>query len=132
MLYDFPTPPQDINLQLYADDVNFYTTVKRTVECRNHPATLLLQKLSRKWKFKFSPAELTPVKTHYFSLMAKESLTKKIKFFGVARDTKLLWKAHIAVVINNCVKIKKNAFSFISKSLYVPFLKPLPFYLKAL
>jgi hypothetical protein len=35
MLYDFPTsppPPQDINLQLYAYDVNFHTTVKRPID----------------------------------------------------------------------------------------------------
>jgi hypothetical protein len=32
MLIDFPTPPPPINLQLYADDVNIYSRVKRPID----------------------------------------------------------------------------------------------------
>jgi hypothetical protein len=32
MLIDIPTPPSDVHLQLYADDVNFYARVKMPID----------------------------------------------------------------------------------------------------
>ena len=62
ILYDFPTSPQDINVLLYADDVNFFTTVHRPID-----AGIILQpyvdkvaKWGRKWKFKFSASNSSP------------------------------------------------------------------------
>jgi hypothetical protein len=78
MLYHFPNPhTQDINLELYVNDVKFYTTVTHPVECRNNPANPTLTKWPnasgnsnsqlRNPPQSFSPTPMTPVKTYYFS-----------------------------------------------------------------
>jgi hypothetical protein len=143
MLYDFPTPPQDINLQLYADDVNFYTTVKRPIdaEITLQPYVDKVAKWGRKWKFKFSASKSSSVVFTRAYKPGEDPLfflngqripnAKKVKFLGLTMDAKLLWKDHIAAVVNNCVKIK-NAFSIISKSSYAPSLKSLATLFKSL
>ena len=134
MLHNFPTPPQDIILQLYADDVNFYTTVKRSIDAETilQPYVDKVAKWGRKWKFKFSASKSSSAVFTRAYIPGEDPLlflngqripnAKKVKFLGIIMDTKLLWKIHIAIVINNCVKIK-NAFSIISKSSYTPSLK---------
>jgi hypothetical protein len=143
MLYNFPTPPHDINLQLYADDVNFFTTVNLSTDAKIilQPYVDKVAKWGCKWKLKFSASKSSSVVFTRAYKHGDDPLlflkgqripnAKKVKFLGITMDVKLLWKDHIAAVINNCVKIK-NAFSIISKSSYVLSLKSLSTLFKSL
>ena len=102
MLYDLSLPPQDISLLLYADDVIFYTSVKRPID-----ADIILQPFIDKWpdgavseNIKFSTSKYSSVvfsRAHklgdnpilFLSGHRIPSATN-VKFLGVTLDSKLL------------------------------------------
>jgi hypothetical protein len=58
-----PPPPPDIYLQLYADNVNFYSRVKKPIDAETvlQPYIGKVARWGREWKFKFSAPKLTSV-----------------------------------------------------------------------
>jgi hypothetical protein len=61
MLYDFPLPPINSKLLLFADDVTIYSKVKRPIEAILQPYLDKVANWGRKWKFKFSAAKSSAV-----------------------------------------------------------------------
>jgi hypothetical protein len=63
MLYDFPLPPINSKLLLFADDVTIYSKVKRPIDAEVilQPHLDKVAKWGRKWKFKFSAAKSSAV-----------------------------------------------------------------------
>ena len=131
MLIDFPTPSPQIKLKLYADDVTVYSRVERPIDAEIvlQPYINKVVKWGRKWKFKFSASKSTTVSFTRSYKPGDDPLlflngmripnASKFKFLGVILDAKLLWKDHIAHVVNKCIRLK-NAFSIIAKASYAP------------
>jgi ribonuclease HI len=143
MLIDFPTPPPPIQLLLYADDVNIYTRVKQPIDAETvlQPYIDKVAKWGRKWKFKFSASKSTTVSFTRSYKPGDDPLlflnghripnASKFKFLGVILDAKLLWKDHIAYIVNKCIRLK-NAFSIIAKATHAPSIKSLCILFKSL
>ncbi len=145
MLYDFPTPPMTLTSN-YTQTTS--TSTPQSNALYNINAEIIMQlnfdKVAKwgKWKFKFSALKSSVVFTRAYNtgedpllFLNGQRIPNAKKFncpppLGVTMDTKLLWKDHIAVVINNCVKIKMPPSS---PNLYThPLSKPFPLYSKAL
>jgi hypothetical protein len=126
MLYDFPLPPINSKLLLFADDVTIYSKVKRPIDAEAilQPYLDKVAKWGRKWKFKFSAAKSSAVSFTRSYKHGDDPLlfinghripnVSKVKFLGLTFDSKLIWKDHIAQVVNKCIK-NKHAFSIICK-----------------
>jgi hypothetical protein len=129
MLSDFPPP--DVKHLLFADNVTIYTETKLPAD-----AEVILQpyidrvvKWGRKWKFKFSAPKSSAVSFTRLYKPGDDPLlflsgqripnASKAKFLGIIFDAKLLWKEHIQMIINKCIRIK-NVFSIIAKASYAP------------
>ena len=131
MLIDFPTPPPQIKLKLYADDVTVYSRVERPIDAEIvlQPYINKVVKWGRKWKFKFSASKSTTVSFTRSYKPGDDPLlflngmripnASKFKFLGVILDAKLLWKDHIAHVVNKCIRLKKRLLHY-CKSLVRP------------
>jgi hypothetical protein len=131
MLIDFPSPPLDITLQLYADDFNVYTQVKKPIDAEPvlQPYIEKVARWGRKWKLKFSAPKSTSVSFTRSYKPGDDPLVflnghripnaSKFKFLGVVFDAKLLWRDHISLIVNKCIRIK-NVFSIIAKATYAP------------
>lgn len=129
MLIDIPTPPSDVHLQLYADDVNFYARVKMPIDTEIvlQPYIDKVATWGRKWKFKFSAPKSTSVSFTRSYKPGHDPLlflnghripnASKFKFLGVIYDDKLLWRDLISLIVNKCIRIK-NAIN--SKTSYAP------------
>ena len=131
MLIDFPSPPPDITLQLYADDVNAYAQVKKPIDAEPvlQPYIEKVARWGRKWKLKFSAPKSTLVSFTRSYKPGDDPLlflnghrilnASKFKFLGVVFDAKLLWRDHSSLIVNKCIRIK-NAFSIIAKASFAP------------
>jgi ribonuclease HI len=143
MLFDFPLPSINSKLLLFADDVTIYSKVKRPIdaEVTLQPYLDKVAKWGKKWKLKFSAAKSSAVSFTRSYKPGDDPLlfingrripnVSKVKFLGLTLDSKLLWKDHIAQVVNKCIKIK-NAFSIICKASYAPSLRSLSSLFKSL
>jgi hypothetical protein len=131
MLIDFPSPPPDITLELYADDVNVYTQVKKTLDAEPvlQPYIEKVARWGRKWKLKFSGPKSTSVSFTRSYKPSDDPLlflnghripnASKFKLLAVVFDAKLLWRDYISLIVDKCIRIK-NAFSIIKKASYTP------------
>ena len=91
-----------MKLQLYADDVNLFTTVNRPIDAEIilQPYVDKVAKWGRKWKFKFSASKSSSVVFTRAYKPGDDSLlflngqripnAKKVKFLGITMDAKLL------------------------------------------
>ena len=118
MLMDFPTPPFSIKNLLFADDVAFYVQVLHPIDAEPllQPFIDKVYRWGRKWKFKFSADKSSGI---VFTRQYKPGedprlflnghpirIKKKVKFLGLLFDSKLLWKDHIEMVVNYCIRLK--------------------------
>ena len=91
-----------MKLQLYADDVNLFTTVNRPIDAEIilQPYVDKVAKWGRKWKFKFSASKSSSVVFTRAYKPGDDPLlflngqripnAKKVKFLGITMDAKLL------------------------------------------
>lgn len=143
MLRDFPTPPPNAKLMLYADDVTVYTQVNRPIDAEASlgPYLAKIHRWGVKWKMKFSAeksAALIFTRSYkpgddpiLFLQGRRIPVVKEFKFLGVKFDTKLSWKPHITAVCSALNRLK-NLFTIITNINFGPSTKTLALLFKSL